>query len=355
MKLVREIITKNTIKKGFFVLLSIFGAFVFMESIVHFTDRSAYDSFLYDEESGLLLHKPNTSKNISISCLSNNAHFNSLGFYGLEVKPKEPDEYRIMVTGGSLAESLQVPLNERYDYLLQKKLNESYPGKKYSVVAVGFAGNGTFLNMLYFKKYVKAVDPDIIINLITNYDFGRDGPDVNHPPFFNEKGEVVTQLPLEKRNPTRLFVQGLMRESKLTMNLYYKYMAAADVLGRKSGAEKKAGEEEVENTYFRGDWKVEEKLVDKFKEMAKNNGVRFLLMSWTQDAIHDRLFMKKNLTPIMKKNKTDYFDITENLDKIQNSAGQLTWTCDGHWNKLGHISVADSMFDFLKTRPDLLK
>ena len=143
---------KIYIKKAVYAGLSILAALVFMEYIVQFTDRSSYNSFLYDEESGLLIHRPNTTNIIALSCLTNKAHFNTLGFYGPEVKPKEPNEYRIMIMGGSLIESLQVPIKDRLDTLLQNKLNQTSKGKKFTVMSVGFAGNGTFLNMLYFKK-----------------------------------------------------------------------------------------------------------------------------------------------------------------------------------------------------------
>lgn len=345
-------INKSILKKSLYTILTIMSAFVFMECIVHFTDRSSYDSFLYDEESGLLVHRPNTINTVALSCLTNKVHFNSLGFYGPEISPKQPDEYRIMILGGSLVESLQVPLQKRLDNLLQEKLNQNNSTKKYKVISVGFAGNGTFLNMLYFKKFEKAIQPDLVIDLMTNYDFGVDAPEVNHAPYFDDKGNVVTELPKTRRNPTRLFIQGMMRSSKLTMNVYYKYMAAKDLIKK----EKNNVATDIESTIpVYGSWDTEDKLFQKFAELVKADGAKFLVMSWSQDGIIPRNFVQSNFEPLMKKNKINTFDITANLDDVQKQIGSLTWTCDGHWNEAGHVAVANKMYSYLMTRPDLLK
>ena len=350
--IIRTLKQKQYIKTTCYVGLSIISALLFMEFIVHFTDRSSYNSFLYDEESGLLIHRPNTTNTIALSCLTNKAHFNTLGFYGPEILPKEPNEYRIMIMGGSLIESLQVPIKMRLDTLLQNKLNENNSGKNFTVISVGFAGNGTFLNMLYFKKFQKTIEPDLVIDLMTNYDFGVDAPEVNHAPYFDDKGNVVTELPKTRRDPARLFIQGMMRSSKLTMNLYYKYMATKDLIKK----EKNNVATDIESTIpLYGSWDTEDKLFQKFAELVKTSGAKFLVMSWSQDGIIPRNFVQSNFEPIMKKNKINTFDITQNLDDIQKQVGQLTWSCDGHWNEAGHVAVANKMYSYLMTRPDLLK
>ena len=339
------------IKKAFFILLGIFSALVLMEMILHFTDKSSYDGFLYDNQTGLLLHKPETEVNMASTCFNNNARINSFGFYGPEISTnKNPNQYLILITGSSFVESLQVPLIERFDTLLQNKLNQNNSGKKYKVISMGFAGNGTFLDMLYFKNYGAVLHPNLVINLMTDYDLKIDSPNSNHTSYFDEKGDALSELPIIRRNPAKLAIQGMMRKSKLIMNLYYKYLTVKEVA--KTDTNKEIASSSTESL----SWNTEDKLLKKFSEVVKDSGAKFLLTSWTEDIIPNRNFMKENLLPITQKNKINYFDPTYDMDKIETETGtKPTWACDGHWNKDGHTWVANILFQYLKNNDSLLK
>lgn len=339
------------IKKVFFIILGIFTAIIFMEMILHFTDKSSYDDFFYDKQTGLLLHKPNTDVNMASSCFKNNAHINSFGFYGPEISAdKKLDEYRIIITGSSFVEGFQVPLSERFDTLLQNKLNENDLGKKYKVISIGFSGNGTFLDILYFKNYAAKLHPDLVINLMTDYDLKIDSPSGNHTNYFDEKGNIVTELPAVRRDSRLLFIKGMFRKSKLAMNLYYKYLFFKETIKQNINNETATSSPIISNS-----WGVENKLLDKFNDLVKSKGAKFLLVSWTENMVPDRNIMKDGLIPITKNNNIPYLDITSIMDSKEKNTGiKPTWECDGHWDKDGHVWVADVLFQYLKSNPSLL-
>lgn len=337
-------------KKIILIGLGLLSAMILMEIILHFTDITSYNKFHYDEKTGLLLYRPNINDGVLTSCFKNVAHINSLGFYGPEVpKEKENGEYRIIITGSSFVEAIQVPLNSRFDHLLEEKLNKN-SNKKYRVVALGFSGNGTFLDMLYYKKYTESLHPDLVINLMTDYDLRVDDPEANHTSYFDEKGNVVTELPIIRRDSKTLFIKQTLRESKLIMNLYNKYLTARAVLKENKQPQ------DITESPIKGSWETEDKLLNKFNEVVKDSGAKFLLTSWTQNVLPDRNFMKENLDPIVEKNKINYFDLTSDMDKIQKETNKIpTWVCDGHWNKDGNEWVSEILYKYLTKNNYLLK
>jgi len=339
---------KKFVKNSIIVLVGVVTAMILVEFVLQVSDKTSYDGFFYDQKTGLLLHQLNSDHNISSTCFENNVHINSLGFYGPEISLEKPtNEYRIVITGSSFVESLQIPLSERFDALLEKKLNENSKSKTFKVISVGFAGNGTFLDMLYFKNYASKLKPDLTINLITDYDLKIDSPESNHVSYFDENGEVVTELPSLRRNPTKLYIQGIMRKSKLVMNIYYKLLTFKET--RKKTVQKSDTGSQIN---LEESWKVEDKLLDSFNKMVKENNSKFLLVSWTQDGVADRKLMSESLQPISTKNKINYFDLTPTIDNLEKKTGiKPTWECDGHWNEEGHVWVADALFEYLKSNP----
>lgn len=344
-------IKKQLFQKALIVSLGIISAMIFVEFILHFTDITSYNKFHYDEKTGLLLYRANIDDGVLTSCFKNIARINSLGFYGPEISPvKEKNEYRIIITGSSFVEAIQVPLENRFDKLLENKLNKNYPKAHYSVVSLGFSGNGTFLDMLYYKKYTEALHPDLVINLMTDYDLRVDAPEANHANYFDEKGNVVTELPILRRDPRTLFIKQSFRESKLVMNIYNKYLTARAILNGNQHPEP------VSESPIEGSWDTEDKLLEKFNDVVRDSGAKFLLTSWTQNVLPDRNFMKENLDPIVKKHRINYFDITPDMDRIERETKKSpTWVCDGHWNKDGNEWVAETLFQYLIKNDSLLK
>src|SRR5260370_40571869 len=79
------------------------------------------------------------------------------------VTPKPPNVFRIMVLGDSLTWGAGLAPDERYSNLLEKSLNETYPGKKFEVLNFGIPGGPTTEERDILRKYRDRVQPDLII------------------------------------------------------------------------------------------------------------------------------------------------------------------------------------------------
>ncbi len=112
--------------------------------------------------------------------------FNSAGLRDREFTLSKPDNTtRIAFLGDSKTEGMQVPMEETFVKLLEKRLNESRdregrepPGKNrqdIEVINFATAGNGTLVELLHYLTRVRYYKPDTTV-LIYNYgDSGESG------------------------------------------------------------------------------------------------------------------------------------------------------------------------------------
>lgn len=77
--------------------------------------------------------------------------------------PKPAGMFRIMVLGDSLTWGAGLAPGERYSNLLEKTLNEAYPGKRFEVLNFGIPGGPTIEERDLLRKYKDRVQPDLIV------------------------------------------------------------------------------------------------------------------------------------------------------------------------------------------------
>jgi lysophospholipase L1-like esterase len=88
---------------------------------------------------------------------------NSYGFRDKEHNyKKEKDVFRILVLGDSFAEGLQVPLEQTFPYILEKRLNSAI-NKRFEVINLGVSGFSTAQEYLTLKYYGLRYQPDLVI------------------------------------------------------------------------------------------------------------------------------------------------------------------------------------------------
>ena len=91
---------------------------------------------------------------------------NSLGFTSPEIdlENKAVNEVRLMIVGDAF--SMPEGLNYEFSYpaILEKKLQELFPGKTIHVINAGVTGYGPNEEYAQVKKYIKLINPDIVIN-----------------------------------------------------------------------------------------------------------------------------------------------------------------------------------------------
>jgi hypothetical protein len=328
-------------KNLLWVALGIVSAVVCMEVMLQFTDSYDYQQLQYDP-SGLILYKPHIHFHSSASCYDVPVTINNLGYYGPEVGPKSPDTKRIIVVGSSYAEGIQVPLDKRFDQILQQKFVAQ--GKKVEVISLGFPANGTYLSILYFRHYIKALEPDLVIDLLVTYDLEKDAPTTIVPPRFETDGKVA-ELPAIKRDSNVLWLKSTARRSKLFEALYRQYLALRATFGSTD-----RGFETVSTSTPIATWDTEEKLLTQFNTEVKSSGSKFLIASWTPDEVSDRTLMGSHVGALANTHSISYIDLTPYLDTQESSTGESAMlSCGGHWGEWGHQWVAEDLYNYLKT------
>jgi len=83
-----------------------------------------------------------------------------------EIGPKRPDERRIVLLGDSLVLSVQVPFQETFGELLERRLNARPSRYRYRVINAGVQGYGPVEEQLFFRSIAGALDPDLVLPVI---------------------------------------------------------------------------------------------------------------------------------------------------------------------------------------------
>ena len=144
----------------------------------------------------LYLYRPMHTKYLNI---------NSDGFRGPEITPKQPGEYRIIITGASISYGLYFPDQQTMPAVVEKRLREQCPECRITVYNLGIEGYDLKRDIALVDRLVDKIAPDLVL-------FYAGGADVNyvytwgyrtHEPFnhdgpFNEE-QLRALQPLYKK------------------------------------------------------------------------------------------------------------------------------------------------------------
>lgn len=108
---------------------------------------------------------------------------NSQGFFDCEHKFLKPlNVFRVVIIGDSVAEGMELDLNESFGRALERKLNTTYR-KKVEVITLATGGYSTVQELILLKDQAFRYSPDLIIwSYVLN--------DPAHPVFHNANGEL---------------------------------------------------------------------------------------------------------------------------------------------------------------------
>ncbi len=141
---------------------------------------------------------------------------NSLGFRGEEKNRDKPENvFRIFVLGGSNTYGISVSDNDTYPAIMQKILDEKYPGK-FEVWNAGVCAYVLSQKIAYAESIIKEFDPDLLIIQIHNsgrraflWDTAQEDPkrttNVNkkNVELLRKNNELYLEnIPLFSENPT---------------------------------------------------------------------------------------------------------------------------------------------------------
>jgi stress-induced morphogen len=337
-------------------------ACVLAEIVLQIADHASYDQFAKDPETQLRHFKPNFSFNVSSACFENEVVTNNVGFHGWDYQEeKSPGVYRIAVVGSSFVEALQVSRDEMFTSLLQEKLNTTAHGNRtYEVIPFGLSGNGTYVNLLYYKYFVAQLHPDLVLNIVTDYEINQNRAGVKIPPRFTPTGEVIMEMPHSASDEYLRVLREWGRKSKLLMNLFRVYTLAqshlAKVIAHPTIFLKTEGSEEsdyAKNIDYAPLWKTETVLLDTFAKEVKKDGAEYVLVLWqpTQASVRTVPELSQRLGQIASSSHFSFFDMSQAVGSAELGQGQkATWDCDGHWSKAGHRYVSDVLYTYVSTQ-----
>lgn len=124
------------------------------------------------------------------------------------VKQKPANTFRVAVLGDSFAEARQVPIEDTFWAIIEKKLSRcpSVAGRQVEVINFGVAGYGTAQELITLRREVWDYSPDLILLVVTpgndirdnSRALSQDGP----RPFFVYRGDqlVLDDSMLETRD-----------------------------------------------------------------------------------------------------------------------------------------------------------
>jgi len=119
--------------------------------------------FMSDERIGYRL-RPGTSTTYSTAEFTTDIAINDAGVRDDPIGPKAPGERRIVVLGDSLVLAVQVPLEQTFCKVLERRLNaRAGAGVRYRVIDAGVQGYGPVEELLFFRDVASAFEPDVVV------------------------------------------------------------------------------------------------------------------------------------------------------------------------------------------------
>jgi lysophospholipase L1-like esterase len=108
--------------------------------------------------------KPGARTHFATSEFATDIAINSAGVRDdEEIGPKPASETRIVILGDSLVLSVQVPFADTFGERLERTLNSESGGRRYRVVNAGVQGYGPVEELLFFRRVIRDLQPDVIL------------------------------------------------------------------------------------------------------------------------------------------------------------------------------------------------
>jgi hypothetical protein len=349
----------------FFVALGLLASVCVIELALRLVEPVSYNTQMHDPQSGLLTYIPGTQFTESTNCYDNTVDINAAGFHAPPFPPaaKPAGTYRIVVVGSSFVEGLQVPTEALFSTQLEHLLNTN-PARTqtYQVIPIGFSGNGTFLNLLYYLRYGAPLHPDLVIELATENELTANAAGTTYPPQFDAHGVLIERLPTEATNPRIIHLKELMRKSHLAMTLYPRFVTVISALRAYEahptflGHSFKPEAPQSATSSSAGAWEEEAKLFDAFSSRLATGHIPFVLASWASPYAASTTVadLPPHFAAIAAHDRFFYINLAPSIAaQAQTSGADITWSCDGHWNETGHQYAAQALYAFLMAHPEL--
>lgn len=360
--------------------------FIILEVVVRAFGIPLYGSYhpMIFKDDHIRKHIPNEPYVYTIEGYSKGV-FNSHGYLDYERSiTKPPETFRIAVLGDSITEAIQVPMEENFCSLLEKKLN-NYHSQKCEVLNFGISGYTTSDEYLLLKKEIVEYNPDLVIlaftalnDVETNYSY-FDGP--KRRIYFKIEGNGNLLMDDSYYNAylnspegrLRLLLDGKSRVFRMFLSLY-----------RNLALYKKGLNDEIfffpDSPLFYDEisedykiaWKITEELLAKIKDYVESKEARFILISFP---VGWQLYSAKTwsrhkpsshrdkpeeiLYEISQRRDIEYLNLLpiflEKKNKEKVNPYFIVDNTRGHFNRIGHKWASEAMFNYITNSHSLVQ
>ncbi len=325
-----------------------------------------YSGLIYktDPDSGLITYIPNATGYHGGVCFLEKTKINSLGWRDDEFTVKKPDNtYRIIVLGDSFAAALELPIEKTFHSLLEKKLGEKFKDKNFEVISLGRGNTGTYYYYRYLKDFGMKYSPDLVILMSFVNDPVDDIHDLQNPRegriySIGENGAIIDDYNLETSR-WKLFIKTNLRKSQLIRFLYDNLNL--DRLTRAIQSKPQTNDDDIANMDKKFAYELELKLFTEIKKLTDGMNIPLVVANAPY---------KKQVEASKNPNEPFYFkgdysheETLKNIAKQDNflfsnllpifrerylaEGKDFYFSCDGHWNEVGHEWAGNALFDYL--------
>jgi len=291
---------------------------------------------------------------------------NSLGFADREpTVPKPAGTFRILVVGDSFVEALQVPLQKKSQSLLAARLKQTFPGRNFDVVAMGYQGTGQANQLPFVEKYNAQLNADLVVLLFVNNDFANNSsllesvrrgcaPDYQPLLFFGidpagqcRRIEVSPEyrereIPGATESGRATLLASLSEDYQRKLSGWNPQKDPIDSVFFNEGKLPPAFDEAVELTKC---------AFVAWKTLAEKDHFRLVLMAtdnvtkgaWMNNEEYGQIHRLKSISRDLNLPLLDLYPIFSRKGGV----AVARWKHDGHWNPIGHRWAADALIDFL--------
>lgn len=315
-------------------------------------------------------------------------------------KPKPAGTIRIALLGDSYAEALQVPVEQAFWSILERKLQEceAFPGKRVEIINFGVSGYGTGQELVSLRNNVWQYSPDIVLLAFTTNndvsDNSRELKKTNEIPYFvYENGELVYDASFRDSSAFRWHDSGLSKigrwfhdNLRIVQLVHYVQVVgklrvtewrnrrrpeSQPLQTNAPGFAPTAEEIGIDNMIYvqpqdyswKEAWRVTEGLIKQMRDEVNQKGAKFVVVTLSNpiqvypDPVARQNFMKHigtstlfypnlRLKNFAQRQQIDFLDLAEPMQLLadQNKVFLHGFGKDignGHWNAVGHRLAAD--------------
>ncbi len=309
---------------------------------------------------------------------------NSDGLRDVEHRLNKPDEVlRIAILGDSYSEGIQVPMEQLFWKIVEKRLTEcGLSNKKVEVINFGVSGYGTGRELIMLRKKVLQYNPDVVLLAFLTGNDIRDNSkalnNINYFPYFNlQDGQLeldksfLTDPGFDRRNgkAAQMLYKWInhIRLLQLANDVRQNLPLALQKIQQKGQKPKDSNELGLDDhVYFPPDtnewisaWEVTEALIKEIDKEVKNYNATFMIVTLSngiqvnpdinarnafkeKTGIKDLFYPDKRIQSFAEDNgipvlllAPEFLKVAEK-DQIYFHGFENTEMGGGHWNSDGH-------------------